>query len=389
MYLRLSWLVILSAPLLIAFEQAADLGPIRKLIASGAVDQAAASLRTIVGRDPSNADARLLLGSALAVKGDRSEALSQLLEAVRLRPNSAPAYHTLGMALSRFAELDQARQAFEKALELDPKLADANVHLALVHAQSGNLDKAEVCATRAIALSSGPYAYYVRARIYTDKEEHARAAADFQRAIDLRPNYAEAWLGLGLARRALQDQRGSLTALERAVRLGPGSVQARYALGREYLTAGKATLAIEQLREARRLDPRDTATVYNLARALRAAGQVEEAKRLEQENRSILRADYESSQSSPEATRLNNEGVALEKDGNLPAALAKYRAAVELLPTHTGIRLNAALALCRLGRWDEGITELEEILRFEPDNEKAVRALYIARENAPRPQPNR
>jgi hypothetical protein len=43
---------------------------------------------------------------------------------------------------------------------------------------------------------------------------------------------------------------------------------------------------------------------------------------------------------------------------------------------------NYALALCRLGRWQDGVVELREVLRLDPDSADAANALYIAREQA-------
>jgi len=44
--------------------------------------------------------------------------------------------------------------------------------------------------------------------------------------------------------------------------------------------------------------------------------------------------------------------------------------------------LNYALALCRVGRWRDGIAELREVLRVDPDNADAAKALYIAVDQA-------
>jgi predicted Zn-dependent protease len=63
-------------------------------------------------------------------------------------------------------------------------------------------------------------------------------------------------------------------------------------------------------------------------------------------------------------------------------ALEKYRAASGLAPEQDGYRLNFALALCRLNRWDEGIAEMREIIRRDPNNADAQRALYIAEDKA-------
>jgi len=139
-------------------------------------------------------------------------------------------------------------------------------------------------------------------------------------------------------------------------------------------------LAVEHLREALRLDPDDRATLYNLQMALRANGQGDEAKHVEAKIAELLRQRSLASKTAIQAAKLNNEGVEMEKTGNLRAALEKYRAALELDPEHGGFRLNLGLALCRLGRWDEGIAEIREVVRRYPDNAEATKALYIALE---------
>lgn len=48
--------------------------------------------------------------------------------------------------------------------------------------------------------------------------------------------------------------------------------------------------------------------------------------------------------------------------------MGKYRAAVGLLPDHTGIRVNYAVALLRLGQWQQGLAKLREAVRREPGN---------------------
>jgi len=73
------------------------------------------------------------------------------------------------------------------------------------------------------------------------------------------------------------------------------------------------------------------------------------------------------------ASVLNSEGIQLEKSGDIRAALAKYRAALDLDPTGFGFRLNYALALCRLGRWQDGIVELREVLRLDQTMQTRLR----------------
>lgn len=81
--------------------------------------------------------------------------------------------------------------------------------------------------------------------------------------------------------------------------------------------------------------------------------------------------------------QLNNQGAKLEKAGNLVDALEKYRAALELSPEHVGFRINFAAALLRLGQWSQGVAELREALRRDPDNGAVKAALHEALAHVP------
>ncbi len=83
------------------------------------------------------------------------------------------------------------------------------------------------------------------------------------------------------------------------------------------------------------------------------------------------------------AVEVNNQGSALEKTGDLRGALEKYRAALQLNPDHAGIRVNLAVVLLRLGRWDDGMAELRETLKRDPGNSAARAAIEDAQRQRP------
>ena len=72
---------------------------------------------------------------------------------------------------------------------------------------------------------------------------------------------------------------------------------------------------------------------------------------------------------------MNNRGAELEKPAIVRGALGKYRAAVELLPEHVGIRVNLAVALLKLGNWQEGIAQMREAQKRDPANADIQKAL--------------
>lgn len=359
-----------------------DLKTVKELVSKGSFDEAVPILRQMLVADPNRADVRTLLGTTLALEGIRGEAIEQLAEAVRLKPNSAQTHNAYGKVLSRFLELAEARQEFEQALQLDPGLAEGHVNLSLILAQVGDLSGASDHLDHAIELegdsSNAAYAHYLKAKILGAQDQIDKSIAELQKAVQLRADYEEAWSDLGGMRRLGLDNAGAVRALQRAVRLNPKDALAQYRLGQLYLQNGDSLHAIIHLKKALAQTPNDRATLYNLMLALRKTGRVEEAKAIEKRIAVFQQQNDRASEVSFAASALNNDGIQLEKSGDVRGALAKYRAALDLDPTGYGFRLNYGLALCRLGRWQDGIAELREVLRVDPDNANAAKALYIA-----------
>ena len=356
------------------------------LLSKGATAEAVVLLRQIVADDPRNVDAHLLLGTGFALIGDRGESIKQMAVAVQLRPDSAGVHNQYGVVLSRFIELKAARQEFEKALELNPALAEAHVNLSLILAEEGELISAGDHLEQAIKLQgdvrAAAYTHYLRAKIWGAQNQIDKSIDELEKSIQLRQEYAEAWSDLGGMRRLSLDSSGAVQALEKAVALNPHDSTAQYRLGQLYLQGGETVKALDHLKIALLGDPSDVATLYSLDRALRKAGKLEEAKPIEKQLAGQRAKSDRASTVALAASRLNDQGIALEKSGDVRAALAKYRAALDLDPTGTGFQLNYGLALCRLGRWDDGIAELREVLRLDPDNQQAAKALYIAIDQA-------
>jgi tetratricopeptide (TPR) repeat protein len=357
------------------------------LLAKGEHKQAIQALHEILKTNPGDADARLLLGSVLAEDGERSESIAQLTEAVRLRPQSAEVRNALGEAFNGFGETKAARETFEKAVALGPAFAPARVNLGSILAQAGEFAAAAKHLDRALQIfgqkPDAAYPHYLRAKVNIEQNETQQAAAHLKEAVTLQPDFAEAWSDLGQARKALLDDAGALAAFQRAVDVGPGDAVAQYRLGSEYLHRKEPHPAVLHLQKALDLNPDDQSTLYNLQTALRQDGQVEQARKTKEKLTELLRKRDKAVENTLAGVQLNNQGAEFEKAGNLRAALEKYRAALELSPDHVGFRVNLAVVLLRLGQWSQGIAELRETLRRDPNNSAVKAALDDALAQAP------
>jgi tetratricopeptide (TPR) repeat protein len=358
------------------------------LLAKGQRAEVVRLLNEMISANPRDAEARVLLGSVLMEEGKGPESVAQLSEAVRLRPDWAQAQNALGEALKAFGDPEGARKAYKKAVECDPRFAQARVNLGLVLLESGEFSAAAPHLDRAIQLlgqdPEAAYPRYLLAKIYSEQGQVNKAAAELQQAVTLQPEFGEAWSDLGNARKILLDEAGALVAFEKAVRFAPNDPVAQTRLGSELLSQGKAHEALPHLEEAVRLDSTNQSALYNLHRALLLEGHAQEAEAVKAKLTDLLRRQDQADQNAVAGIQLNNQGAALEKAGNLRAALEKYRAALERYPEHVGIRLNFAIALLRLGQWKQGIAELREVVRRDPNNLPARKALEEALAQAPR-----
>jgi len=186
---------------------------------------------------------------------DLKRAIDYFNQAIAKDPNYALAYagladsYTLLSVFSAASPQDsipQARVAAKKALELDNTLAEA-------HASSGRI------------LSGYDY-------------DFERAIAEFERAIQLNPNYATSyhWISNGpLTARGEFDR--AITEGKRAVELDPLSMIDNADLGQIYFYARRYDEAISQVGKAIEIDPHSYLAHYYLGQIYQLQGHLTEA----------------------------------------------------------------------------------------------------------------
>jgi TolB-like protein/Flp pilus assembly protein TadD len=184
---------------------------------------------------------------------DLRTAIEYFNQALGKDPNYALAYAGLGDSYgllpiygvaSPADSFPQAKAAAKKALELDDTLAEAHCSLALV-------------------LQFYDY----------DIEQSLK---EFERAIQLNPNYATAhhWYGELLV--ALGRFEEGISELKRAQQLDPLSLIISADLGEVHTKARQYDKAIEQLRKAIEMDPRFYRAHWSLGKALQLKGRLNE-----------------------------------------------------------------------------------------------------------------
>ena len=120
---------------------------------SGDLQKAEEIYRSVLNRDPLNAEALHLLGVISYQGGKNGIAVDLITKALDIKPDYAEAHNNLGNALHGLGKLDEAAASYRRALEIKPDYAEAHYNLGVALQDLGELDEAFKCHRRAIVLN--------------------------------------------------------------------------------------------------------------------------------------------------------------------------------------------------------------------------------------------
>jgi tetratricopeptide (TPR) repeat protein len=232
----------------------------------------------------------------------------------------APVYLTaLGNVLLRQGDAEAAKQRYAEALKLDP---------------------ASVVAHTALAM-----AYMMK------KEDAAKAKAELEAALKIRPDHARALSALGQLKLAEGDLPGAIDRLEAALRQGD-DFAVRMAIGNARVQQRRPADAVEHFLRAAQLDPKSADAFSALGQAQLNAGRPEEAER-------ALRAAISLRQDAGTMTAL---GFALARQKKHDAALMLFRRILADDPTSPTALFGAAASSDELGLKDQAREQYQRLL---------------------------
>jgi len=164
-------------------------------------------------------------------------------------------------------------------------------------------------------------------------------------------SYANALMSQGQLEEAIQNYK-------RVIELKPNYAEAYIKLGSALTTQGKLEEAIQNHRRALELKPNYPELHVNLGITLAAQGNLPQA--IEHYERALqLKPDF------PQAHL--DLGSALAGQGNLPQAIEHYQRALQLEPDFPQAHLNLGNSLAAQGKLAQAIEHYERALQLEPD----------------------
>ena len=212
-------------------------------VEAGELDEAETLARRAIELDPEAGAPHGALGLVERARGNVDAAIAELDRAAELEPRGGQFSYLIAQTQLAAGNLGEARTRLGDVVRDYPTHAAAANDLAWILAnQNDDLDHAARLARRAVRIHGGAETLHTLGFVELTREAYAPAAKALRRAISLAPDHSTARYHLALALSGMNDERGAVEELERAL-AGPGSFPEQDAAKRELarLSTGAAT----------------------------------------------------------------------------------------------------------------------------------------------------
>jgi tetratricopeptide (TPR) repeat protein len=212
----------------------------------------------------------------------RSRLIEELHAQIEESPDDASLRVRLGEAYAAAGQHNDAVRELEVALELNPEHTGAHLVLGLVALMEKDYTTADSYFLKIIDLTEGSeykdiklnreLAFFYLGESALDTSRYEEAIGYYKAAIRMNKGSANAYFGLGLAFKGIEDYTAARDQFEIALAFDPKFAQAHYEMGQLYLVEDDRINSAVHFAEAARLAPDNPLP----AEALASLGTVEE-----------------------------------------------------------------------------------------------------------------
>ena len=255
-------------------------------LVKGKIQEAIAACHFAIKTRPDYIHAYVTLGNALQANGKIEAAIRSYSQALELQPNFAEVRANIGSMYFKMGRLEEAIAHYEEAIALSPDLAGAHWNLGKVYHKHGDMDAAIACFQKTSELNpqlvGADFHFNLANRLFTEGKRD-EAIDSYEKAIAIKPDWAEAYANIGSARSQQGNLDAAITYYQKAVELKPELEVLHSNLANSFLQQGKYESAITSYQTALKIKP-DWADVHaNLGNAFSMLGKLEEAQASYQE----------------------------------------------------------------------------------------------------------
>jgi tetratricopeptide (TPR) repeat protein len=218
------------------------------LLSAGELQPARSHIEASLAKRPGNAAARLLAARIARDLRDFDGALVHLDCALALSPQRETLFEKV-RTLEAADLKPQAREAWRAILEALPQSEEAAARLGHLAWEDGDHRTALSLLERATSGEAPASVWFDLGVVRQDLRDHDGAAKAYRKALDIKPDYAEAALNLGIALQDCDDADRAMQAYAHAYRLRP-AIFGRIAMALTTASHGRLWLDEGALRRA-------------------------------------------------------------------------------------------------------------------------------------------
>jgi len=287
------------------------------------------------------------------LRGQAEEADRCRRQAEALPLASASDHYSAASDLIAQGRLREALPLLQQAVKWEPNNFWAHFILANCYDRFGQDARAEASYSVCIALAPTPWAYFNRGLALLRQQNYRQAQSDFDEALRLQPDLADALVNRALACQGLGDYRGALEDLTAALQRGSAETRIYFLRSRVRDKLKDAEGARRDLDEGMRRQPADEKSW--LARGF---------ARLTRDPRGALSDFDRALELNPRSLQAlqNRAHVLSEKLQRPDDSLQTLNRAIELYPDAAALRSGRGVLLARLNRRAAAHLDAEEAL---------------------------
>lgn len=195
-----------------------------------------------------------------------------------------------------------------------------------------------------------PEAYFSRGNAFKYENNYKLALADFNKAIELDPNYSQAYYNRGTAFEDQNKHDLALADFNKAIELDPNFAPAYNNRGNVYLNLNQYEMALTDFNKAIKLNPNFSQAYNSRGNALANNGKLDQA--LADFNKAIAL-------NPNNGKAYNNRGNVLASKKKYDLAIADFSKAIELNPKNTQAYYNRGIIKYYSGRKEDACNDLK------------------------------
>ncbi len=258
----------------------------------------------------------------------KADELKELDLRIEKNPADAEAYEARGRIFYSAKKYDKAVVDFSKVIELDRGTHNTYWHRGYSYVELERQEDGFQDYTKSLEMQESPSAYNNRGLICAWWNQYEKAIADYNRAIELKPDFSLYYTNRAVAYYRLKQYDKVLEDCAKAIELGNAPTNAYRYQGEAYWLTEEHEKALASFREMLRREPDSDIAVNGL-------------------------------------------GLAYEGLGQDKRALAEYRRAAKMDPAEPAYHANEAEMLWRAGRFKEAVTSCNRALKADPKYRRA------------------